>query len=79
MNEYSHRYLYEMKMEQEALQQKTEVADKVLSEELRIFKSKLATDYQHLVNSFQIEQKNASARLNEKWQIYMLKMEEFKD
>lgn len=42
---YNQRYLHDMRQEQEVLQDKIEFADKVLREELRIFKKKLVTDF----------------------------------
>lgn len=66
-----------MKKEQEALQDKIAFADKVLREELRVFKKRLASDFQELVRLFHNQQRSASIKLGQKWQVYSLKMDEW--
>lgn len=73
---YRQRYLHDMRQEQEALQDKIACADKVLQDELRVFKKRLATDFQELVRLFHAQTRNTSTKVGEKWQLFAVLVEE---
>ena len=66
-----------MKQEQQVLQEKIDLADKVIKQELNSFKQSIIRQFHEISTEFTNFERNASIKQSEQWAAYMQKMQEY--